>query len=81
MIIGVFLVIGIAVFLASVGFILFGMLGTLKVNLMTGAVIGPGEMTSYAAITLAISFIAIALLVLKIKKQHEKVKPHSPMYK
>ena len=75
MIIGLLLAIAVSVSLASLGIIITGLSGTLKENLVTGAVIGTEGVVSYATITLTASLIAIFFLVLILK--HHIPKRHN----
>ena len=75
MIIGLLLGIALSVSLASLGIIITGLSGTLKENLVTGAVIGTSGAVSYATITLTVSLIAIFFLVLILK--HNIPKRHN----
>jgi hypothetical protein len=68
MLIGIFLAISIAVFLASLGMIIISVSGLLQRNMITGAVIGTAGIASYSLIALVLSLIAIFFLVLIVKK-------------
>ncbi len=69
MIIGILLGISLSFFITSLIFIIMGISGVLKENLVTGAVIGTDFLISYSTIVLTISFIAILFLVFLLKRR------------
>lgn len=68
MIIGILLGISLTVNLTSALIIFTSNMGILRENLATGAVIGVGQMSSYAVITLIISLITTFALMLYLRK-------------
>ena len=68
MIKGITLGICIATLVASFIFIVTGVSGILKENIITGNVLGPTSITAYAFITLILSLIIGLFTLIKIKK-------------
>ena len=68
MIIGIFLAISVAIFLASLGLMVTSTAGMLQRNMITGAVVGTSTIASYSLIALVLSLISILFLALIIKK-------------
>jgi len=71
MIRGIFLGIGLAIFITSGILITTGYTGVLQENLITGAIIGANDLASYAIATLVISAVIILLVILSLKKRKE----------
>jgi|GEM_PF-3556908 len=72
MIIGLFLGASLATFIASLSLITMGLTNTLQENFITGAVIGPEVVTSYATITLIVSLILILIFTLILRKRSKR---------
>jgi len=71
MIKGVFLGTSMGFFLASVGLMIAGFSGNLQENYVTGAVISPESVTSYATMVgILCFFLSLVFLVLIIRKKH-----------
>jgi len=68
MIIGILLGITAAISITSLLIIITSTSGALKENLVTGAIIGTAQATSYATITLVLALIATLFLILTLRK-------------
>ena len=72
MITGLILGISIAVFLTSSIITIAGLSNSIQENMITGAVIGAGSLTSYAIIAGALSFTAIFFIILILKNFYKR---------
>ncbi len=72
MITGLILGIGIALFISSLVVALAGVSNILQENIITGAAIGVGQITSYAILGVVVSFVIAVLILLIIIKPYKK---------
>jgi len=70
MIIGLLLALSISATLASFGLIALGSTDAIKINYMTGAVVGVNQVVDYSVTIFFVSLIVTLTLVSIIKKRH-----------